>query len=188
MMKKIDLESVFKELEGTFDTEIPQEGHQARFLQKLRGQKVVSQPRTEKSWWRPLAIAASIAVLLSVGLGLFNSFPTKNERIAKISPEASKTGIYFANLVNEQINVLKKESSPETERIIDDTMAQLATLDSDYQKMEQDLLQGGNSKLILSAMINNFQTRIALLQDVLNQIEAIKSVKNKSDETSINKL
>lgn len=185
-MENKNLEDVFKELEGAFDLEDPQEGHQARFLQKLQtDQKVVTLPRIRKNWWRPLSIAASIVVLLSVGLGVYNSFPTKQERIAKISPEASKTGFYFANLVNEQVNALKKESTPETEKIITDTMSQLSMLESDYQKMEQDLLNGGNSKLILSAMITNFQTRIALLQDVLNQVETIKSVKNKSNENNI---
>ena len=186
MMENKNMEDVFKELEGAFDIEVPQDGHQERFLQKLQtGQKVIPLHRKEKSWWKPLSIAASIAVLLSGGFGVYNSFPTKQDRIATISPEASKTGFYFANLVNEQINALKKESTPETEKIITDTMTQLTTLESDYQKMEQDLLNGGNSKLILSAMINNFQTRIALLQDVLNQIETIKTVKNKSDEHNI---
>ncbi len=186
MMNKIDLEEVFKELGGAFDIEAPQEGHQARFLQKLQtGKKVVTLGRKEKNWWKLLSIAASIVVLLTLGFGLYNSFPTKEERIAQISPEASKTEFYFANLVNEQVKELKKASTPETEKIITDTMVQLTTLESDYQKMEKDLLNGGNSKFILSAMITNFQTRIDLLQDVLNQIEKIKSIKNKSDENII---
>ena len=51
-----------------------------------------------------------------------------------------------------------------------------------YKVLEQDLLNGGNSKLILSAMITNFQTRIDLLQDVLDQVENIKNLKNYNDE------
>ena len=52
----------------------------------------------------------------------------------------------------------------------------------DYIKLEGELLNGGNSKLILSAMITNFQIRIDLLNDVLNQIETIKNLKNYNDE------
>lgn len=63
-------------------------------------------------------------------------------------------------------------------------MLQLKKLDKDYQKMQQDLLQGGNSKLILSAMITNFQTRIDLLNEVLEEIEDIKILKNYENENS----
>jgi len=186
MMDKIDLEDIFKELDGSFDIEEPQAGHRERFFQKLRtGQKVTNTGLVKNRWWKPLSIAASIVILLSLGLGLYNSYPTREEKIAKISPEASKTEFYFANLVNEQVKELKKASTPETKKIITDTMAQLKILETDYQKMEKDLLNGGNSKLILSAMIVNFQTRMDLLQDVLNQIETIKSIKNKSDEMSM---
>lgn len=185
-MDKKELEGFFKELEGAFDIENPQEGHRERFLQKLQtGRKTANMDHKKNGWWKPLSIAASIVFLLSLGLSLYNSFPTREEKIAKISPEASKTEFYFANLVNEQVKELKKESTPETEKIITDTMVQLKILETDYQKMEKDLLKGGNSKLILSAMIVNFQTRMDLLQDVLDQIETIKSIKNKSDEMSM---
>ena len=77
---------------------------------------------------------------------------------------------------------MQGESTPETQQLIADTMTQLRTLDSDYNKMVQDLLDGGNSKLILSAMITNFQTRIDLLNEVLEQIEEIKNIKNYGNE------
>ena len=72
---------------------------------------------------------------------------------------------------------MQSKSTPETQKLIADTLIQLRTLDTDYKKMEQDLLNGGNSKLILSAMITNFQTRIELLNEVLEQIEEIKNFK-----------
>ena len=61
-------------------------------------------------------------------------------------------------------------------------MIQLNKLEINYKKLEQDLLNGGNSKLILSAMITNFQTRIDLLQEVMDKIENIKTFKNYDDE------
>jgi hypothetical protein len=77
---------------------------------------------------------------------------------------------------------LEGARTPKTKKIIDDTMVQLNKLDANYKVLEQDLLDGGNSKLILSAMITNFQTRIDLLQDVLDQVENIKNLKNYDDE------
>ena len=60
-------------------------------------------------------------------------------------------------------------------------MVQLKKLKNNYGLLEKDLINGGNSKLILSAMITNFQTRIDLLQDVLDKIETIKNLKNYDD-------
>ena len=104
------------------------------------------------------------------------------DNVAEVSSEVSNTQFYFASLIEEQVNQLESENSPETKNIIDDTMIQLKKLETDYIKLESDLQKGGNSKMILSAMITNFQTRIALLQDVLGQIETIKNLKNYNDE------
>ena len=117
----------------------------------------------------------------SLGIGLFNSSPTRDEQVAEISPEVSKTQFYFASLIEDQVRELENGSTPETQKIIDDTLKQLQRLETNYEKLEQDLLNGGNSKLLLSAMITNFQTRIDLLEDVLNQIDDIKTLKNQND-------
>ena len=182
-MNKENLVDIFKNLEGTFDIEDPQSGHQDRFLKKLainNGVTVLQKKRT--SWWKPLSIAASIAILCSIAIGFYSTERTVDEQVAEISPEVANTQFYFASLIEEQVKQLKSESSPETKVIIDDTMIQLKKLAVDYTSLENDLINGGNSKMILSAMIINFQTRIDLLQDVLNQIENIKNLKNYNDE------
>lgn len=181
-MKKESIEILFDRLQGTLDFETPKDGHQQRFLERLRAsQGVVSMKPKKKSWWKPLSIAASVAIICAVGIGFFNSVPSRDEQVADISPEVSQSQFYFASLIEEQVKELKNESTPETQKIIDDTMAQLQRLENNYMKLEQDLLNGGNSKLILSAMITNFQTRIDLLEDVLNQVSSIKTLKNQND-------
>jgi len=177
------IEELFKTLQGSFDTEEPAEGHQQRFLDKLSNANgVVRLAPKKRNWWRPLSIAASIILLFAVGASLYTNQPSMDEQLAKISPEASQTQFYFANLIEEQIKELENESTPETKILVDDTMAQLTKLEINYKKLEQDLIGGGNSKLILSAMITNFQTRIDLLQEVMDKIENIKTFKNYDDE------
>jgi len=182
-MEKDNLDNLFDNLQGTFDTEEPQGRHQERFLEKLQAsQGIVSIQKKKNSWWRPLSIAASVAILLGIGFSVFNNSPSIDQQVAEISPEASQTQFYFANLIEDQVKQLESESTPETKKIIEDTMVQLRKLDANYKTLEQDLLNDGNSKLILSAMITNFQTRIDLLQNVLNQVENIKNLKKYTDE------
>jgi len=136
----------------------------------------------EKNLEKLFAIAASIAVLFTVGLVAVQSGPSAKDQLAEISPEAANTEFYFASLIEEQVKVLQEESTPETKAMVDDTMLQLRKLENDYNTLEKDLLEGGNSKLILSAMITNFQTRIDLLQEVLDKIDTIKILKQTIDE------
>jgi hypothetical protein len=182
-MKKEELEGIFKNIKGNVDLYEPKMGHQERFLEKLNAaaqQKVVGKRPT--NWWKPLSIAASIAVLVGLFIGTTFTTTSIDRQISKISPEVSNTEFYFANLIEQQVVQLENESSPETQNIIDDTLLQLAKLDTDYQKLKQDLLNGGNSQFILSAMIQNFQTRIDLLKEVQNQIITIKTFKTQNNE------
>ncbi|MGI9550588.1 MAG: DUF4179 domain-containing protein [Aurantibacter sp.] len=182
-MKDENLENIFKKLEGNFDTEEPRQGHELRFMEKLnRESKVVDLHRKKTSWWKPLSIAASVVVLIAAGIGLFNNTLTTEEQVAEISPEVANTQFYFASLIEEQVKQMENESTPETQKIISDTMEQLKRLETNYKSMENDLLNGGNSKLILSAMITNFQTRIGLLEEVMNKIESIKTLNDYDDE------
>ncbi|WP_027067744.1 hypothetical protein [Maribacter sp. Hel_I_7] len=183
-MKKDTIDELFNKLQDIIDYAEPTNGHQQRFLEKLNESKGATKltPKKNNSWLLFLSVAASIAILLSVGIFQLNTASSIDDKVAEISPEASKTQFYFANLIEEQINELNSEKSPETEKIINDTMTQLKKLQLNYTKMEQDLLNGGNSKLILSAMITNFQTRIDLLNEVMIQIENIKSIKKSNDE------
>ncbi len=182
-MEKDIIEELFEGLQGSFDTHEPDKGHEGRFLEKLNASNnAVTFQRGKVNWWKPLSIAASIALVLGIAFIQLNGKTTMEERVAEISPEVSNAQFHFASLIEQQVKELKAEDSPETQKIIADTMSQLSNLKTDYELLEEELIQGGNSKLILSAMITNFQTRIDLLNDVLTQIETIKNLKNQNDE------
>ncbi|MFS4467706.1 hypothetical protein [Maribacter sp. 2210JD10-5] len=181
-MEKDNLDNLFEGLRGTLDTENPAEGHQQRFMEKLNASHgAVTLTKKKTNWWKPLSIAASVAVVCGIFLTQLENNQSIDEKVAEISPEVSNSQFYFANLIEEQVKQLESESTPETEKIISDTLKQLKNLEADYSGLERELIKGGNSKMILSAMITNFQTRIDLLNDVLNKIETIKNLKNSND-------
>ncbi|MBA4744638.1 MAG: hypothetical protein H2058_05225 [Muricauda sp.] len=182
-MNKDNLDRLFERLHGEFDVAEPQSGHQERFLEKLNKDQGTIVLNERISWWKPLSIAASIALVALLGYQVFGPQPSIKQQVTKIAPEVSQTEFYFANLIEEQVEELKEEKTPETAQLVDDTLAQLEKLDKDYETLEQDLVNGGDSKIILSAMITNFQTRIDLLKEVLSQIENIKNLKSQNDES-----
>jgi hypothetical protein len=178
------IESLFEELSGSFDVASPQKGHRDRFLSRLEQTDGGSSRTGGIRWWRHLSIAASIALLLAASVFLYRPDPSLQDQVAEISPEVSETSMYFAGLVSRQVEALREMSSPETQPLIEDTLRQLEKLEKNYIRLEQDLIAGGNGKMILSAMIQNFQTRIDLLQDVMVRIEEVKQFKNENHETN----
>jgi DNA-directed RNA polymerase beta' subunit len=190
MKEKDNIDILFERLKDNFDFESPEDNHQQRFLEKLnhntklakvQSKGVVSLGKKKRNWLNPLSVAASIVLVSLLGLQFFKNQPSIKEQVVEIAPEVSRTEFYFANLIENQVQQLKEEKSPETKQLVDDTLSQLNRLETDYQMLEQDLLNGGNSKIILNAMIINFQTRIDLLKEVLNNIEEIKNLKSYND-------
>ncbi|MDL5511485.1 hypothetical protein QSE00_06655 [Arenibacter sp. M-2] len=177
------IEKLFGELKGSFDTAEPTDGHRLRFLAKLEASATgKTKLKRNRVIWKPLTVAATLLLLCTIGYNYLYTSPSVQQQVSKISPEITNTEFYFASVIEDQIKKMQNESTPETQKLIADTMIQLRNLDSDYKKMERDLLDGGNSKLILSAMITNFQTRIDLINEVLEQIEEIKNLKKYKNE------
>lgn len=184
MKENDNIETLFKSLEGSFDQETPEEGHRERFLNRLGQQGGNSSGALGNPWWRNLSIAAAIALLLASSVFIFRAEPSMDAKVAEISPEASETTRHFAGLVSLQVRELEAMSTPETKPLIEDTLEQLTLLETDYKKLEKDLVSGGDSKLILSAMITNFQTRIDLLREVMERVEEVKQFKNETYESN----
>ncbi|MBL7473188.1 hypothetical protein [Robertkochia sediminum] len=181
MNKQDPIEQLFTSLEGQFDTEMPAPGHEARFLKKLQDTEQSKAKERKRPIWTIVSIAASIALILTVGLQIVQ----QNNSAIEADPEFAKTENYFASVLKTEIEKLEAENDPIAKKLVDDTMLQLGKLEADYAKLKEAVDQPGDQKLILHAMITNFQTRINLLQDVLNKIEEIKNLKNDNYENHV---
>jgi len=181
-MNKDKLDKLFEHMEGTFDMHETPLGHQKRFMARLN----TAQPETRKinSWLRPLAIAASLAVILTIGAFITNNNELESD-LASVSPEMEQTQTFFTSTINKELNTLKGFQSPETKALVDDALIQMASLEREYDKLKIDLTESGNDKRVVYAMITNFQNRIDLLENVISTIENIKNFKSNSDENKI---
>lgn len=183
MKEEFNIDEMMDGLKGSFDFREPQEGHQARFQARLEDQTmVVYTVRKRINWWKPLAIAASIAVVGILGLVNLQTGSSVENQVAQIAPELPQTKVYFANLVEDQLTSFQQYRNEDTEKLIQDAMKQMTRLESDYLKLEQELISGSNKELIMQAMIQNFQSRVDILNLYMTKIKMIEQLKTNNNE------
>ena len=176
---------MFENLKEDFNIEEPKLGHQQRFLNKLNNQKetIIEEPKPVRKLWRPLiGIAASIALIISVFAGIQQN--SNSKELASISPEMANTQDFFTNAIISELEKLNSEETPEFQDLIVDALFQIKILEENYAQLKIDLSESGDDKRVIYAMISNFQKRIDLLQNVVEQIDNLKQQNIKQDENS----
>ena len=96
----------------------------------------------------------------------------------------SKTQSFFSLAIEQELAKIEGKRTAETEKLIEDAMTQLSQLEDDYEHLKEDLERTGGDQRVIHAMISNFQSRIALLQNVLKNIIQINNYKNDRDENT----
>ncbi len=185
-MNTDSIKKLFDRMNGQLDTHEPSVDHQVRFLEKLQQQhKIVQLPPKKQNWYRPLAIATSVAILFGIATTAMFLNPEKEADLASVSPQMQETQSFFTSAIESQLEEINKISSQETKALVKDAMLQIEKLETDYEYLKKDLVSSGNDKRVISAMIKNFQKRANLLEKVLQKINDINNFKLSKNENSI---
>jgi hypothetical protein len=171
--------------------------HEERFLEKLQ-QSLPESKKPNRAW---LKVAASIMVMLSVGVGYFllneNSnventvvdSDTINEKqteftFGDLSPDLKKVENYYVANIN--IELSKLEVSPDTKDLVDSFMEQLNNLNVEYKTLNTELKELGPNDQTITALIENLQLRLQLLQKLKRKLNELKLSKDEQiQENSI---
>lgn len=174
------MDEMFSRFGGQWDMEEPAAGHEDRFFDRLDKHNRKKPKGKGLIYWLAVPAAAAIAILLTM---LFTFSPDGNDKtMAKLSPKTEKTQMYFASIINQELEKVQKENTPETKTLVADAMKHMQQLEADYDKITHDLAKKGENKQLIHAMITNLQTRISFLEDVLVKIENIKKIKENYHE------
>ena len=170
---KTNIEQYFEKNKGNFDLSEPDAGHFERFRSKLQEQDRDSGGRSSISYYL-MAIAASVLLVFGYWLGNYNS--AKGLELADVSPQMEETQNFYVSSIRtemEQINTKRTETNA---RIIDDAFRQLEILEANYQKLTLELRESGADKRVIHAMITNFQNRLYVLQNLMDQLEELETM------------
>lgn len=190
-----DLRKIFeKEREKKFGLK---DGHEARFQQKLDE----SMPVKRNSSWALWSIAASVAVLIAVGLFTFTSEESMKEipttvvetspenpavngiTIGDLSPDLKKVEQYYVGQINLELASL--DISKENKIVVDGFMKELDALNKEYAELNKELNDLGPNDQTIGALIKNLQLRLQLLHKLNSTLNNLKSSENEQVTSNI---
>ncbi|AOW19213.1 hypothetical protein [Urechidicola croceus] len=162
-----------------FDIVEPTIGHFERFQKRVENQPEKYNPNS----WKWLIMVASIALIFGIWFGQ-NQSNNKLE-LADISPKMEETQDYFTSAIRVEIEKINAQKTPENSLLIEDAFQRLNKLEKQYSKLTFELKESEEDQRVIYAMISNFQQRIEVLKNLVNQLENIKQLKTTNYEMSI---
>lgn len=146
-------------------------GHFNRFKDKFEVNKTTLINKPHKYKW--YLIAASLALLVSMWYN-FKPREKRGYELADVSEQMKETQTYFTTVLTREIKKVNLQKNEQTNQLIQDALTRVNRLQNEYKKLSIDLKNTGLDHRIVNAMIFNFQQRIEILQNLLDQLKSIK--------------
>lgn len=177
-----NLEKFIRENRHDFDTEVPSLNVWANLDQHLDSQR----PSGRVVWMKRLRVAAAVLALLVAG-GAAGAYLTNQgkavDSLADISPEHAEMERYFSTQVEEK---MAKLATYKQDGVV---KADLQELDQAYEQLRKELenAPAGAEEKIIQAMIETYQTKINILEQVLEKVENVNptNINTAEDEISL---
>lgn len=176
-----NLEKYIRSHRDSFDEREPLGGHFDRFQHKIETRK----PARRINLALVAAAAAFAGIVLTGTLGVvynnssLNQFNKNELMLSMLSPELSEVENYYNGRINEkynQINNLTKKSSPE---VASEVTSALKDMTFGYYLLKKDLLNNPNQERVKNAMIEQYQVRIDMLDQILDTLKNLNYDKGK---------
>jgi hypothetical protein len=159
--------------------------HRSNFQDRLL-KEVNRQPKKKNYRW--LQIAASVVIIVSLAIGYFGIEPTSEDikpakeiSLGSLSPELKSIENYYVNSINYEISNL--DVNEKNKEILDGYLAKIGELTTEYKSLTTELNTKGVNDEIINALINNLQLRLQLLQRLKKQLNELKKLNSKQNET-----
>jgi septal ring factor EnvC (AmiA/AmiB activator) len=169
------MEDFFKSNRQEFDFSEPNAGHFNRFEAKLR--KDSGSGKIGGTPWYIFAVAASILLFFGYWMGN-HTIHTEEQGIelADVSPKMQETQNFYMTTIQKEMAEIRTKQTPANQKIIDDAFQQLELLETNYGKLTLELKESNADKRVIYAMINNFQSRLQVLQNLMDQLEEFEEL------------
>src|SRR5690606_33346168 len=105
--------------------------------------------------------------------------------LAEYSPELGEAENYLAYVVKEKTEQVKSLQNKENQDIINHSLNELDSLQTNYNQLLMDLKESGGNPLVIKSVVVNLQLQVEVLESVMNQIEINQEIKQNYNENTI---
>lgn len=147
--------------------------------------RLVALNTRRRTTYRVLSMAALALVLIFaggvIGANFFAPSVEPLESLAEISPEYGEMEQYFRQQIDERAAQL---ASYEVDPVVQQDLAQL---DSVYRELALEIKKAPEAARaqVVAAMIENYRTKVDLLEHILDRMQTIQPETNDNDEIKI---
>jgi hypothetical protein len=173
-MTMSNIEKQIREQRLRLDSDRPREGHEERFLQKLErlpGQAPVRRIRFRHA----IQVAASLAIILTSAIVLIRQDKSGDKVAQQEIPQAvMEADYYYTSQVDEKYNEISNFNfdDPEEKALL---LNELKDLESYHQQLMKELEANPDDDRVVSAMIRHYQLKLELMDQIIKQLNQVKS-------------
>ncbi|HOP00179.1 MAG TPA: hypothetical protein PK766_11500 [Bacteroidales bacterium] len=175
-MKTID--EIIRSNRDFFEDAEPSEGHFERFSMKLEARFGTN--TTVKRSIVPYLLKAAVVTLLVTlsSLWTWDNFirPDRNRMtLGDVSPQYREVENYYIHQVNLMESELGNLTLPNDPLHTEMLKQEMESMDSVYIQLQKDLKANPQDERIISAMIEHYQTKVEVMNYILNQLKEIRN-------------
>ncbi len=172
-----NIEDIIRSNKDFFDEAEPSQGHLERFNRKL---EIMFGAKTIKRSIVPYLLRAAVVTLLLTlsSLWTWDHFIRSDRNrmtLGDVSPEYKEVENYYVhevNLMENEIGNIDLKNNPEQKQIL---FKEMKSMDSVYVQLQKELKANPDDERIINAMIEHYQTKVDVMNYILNQLKAIRN-------------
>ncbi len=168
-----NLEKFVRKNRDQFDTEYPRDKVWANIHREVKAQNT-----GRRITWYRYAAAALILVSLGAGIGLTIGNKQNNSQIM-VQQQIEDSEKKYTQLVNNKLNELSAYDFDQK------LLTDIELLDQIHMELKEELIKnsGANSKVVIQAMMQNYQAKLTALERILTKVKT-NNLETQSKESS----
>ncbi len=171
------IEDIIRGNKDLFEGTEPSDGHFERFSIKL---EIRNQRNAPKMSIVPYLLRAAVVTLLVTlsSLWTWDHFirpGSARMTLGQVSPQYKEVESYYihqVNLMEGEIVNLDFQNNPEQKTML---VSEMKSMDSVYVSLQKELKANPNDERIINAMIEHYQTKIEVMNYIVNQLRTIRN-------------
>lgn len=186
-----EFEKYIRENAKAFDQKDLVGNHRERFEQRLKAGNKRKRFRMNNKW---VGIAAGVVIILISSLLKESRRSESNhpewaenevKSLRDVSTEMEEVELYMTETISEKVMYLESAYPSENDQI-QSCLSIVRNLEENYEDLRKELAKSPNEKVVADAMIMNYQTRLDVLEMLIQQLNSntidTSTIKNEKNE------